>query len=112
MPVPRQYVLNVRKLAERLQIVRDALRNPLTIISGGGWRTSELNAALPGTALRSAHLVGRAADLRSPGIVIEDVFDLFLRLIETKKIPDGGLHLYPEVHNRFIHYDTRRPRRW
>lgn len=54
-------VKNLKKVAEALQTVRDAIGIPIHINSG--LRCPELNSALPGSAPNSKHLDGLAADI-------------------------------------------------
>jgi uncharacterized protein YcbK (DUF882 family) len=59
---PTGYIVNIAKLAEELQKIRDILRIPIVITSG--YRTKSFNASLPNSSPVSQHLYGKAADLR------------------------------------------------
>lgn len=59
-----EIVVNLKRLAERLESVRAIFNMPIIITSG--YRCPELNAAVGGAA-NSAHLTGRAADFIIPG---------------------------------------------
>lgn len=54
-------IANLKRLAERLELVRAVFNKPIIISSG--YRCPELNAAVGGAA-NSAHMYGRAADFR------------------------------------------------
>ncbi len=99
-PVPEHYGCNVCKLAGELQALRDNLGKPITVISG--YRTPEHNAAVGGSK-NSLHMTARAADIRAQGITPEAVHAAILRLIDSGRMQDGGLSLYPT----FVHYDIR-----
>ena len=104
--VPYEYVPHVTRLADILQIIRDATNSPLQITSG--YRTPEHNARV-GRASHSQHLTGKAADIVSQRYTPEELYETIERLIRQKKIPEGGLGLY----NSFVHYDNRgRKARW
>jgi uncharacterized protein YcbK (DUF882 family) len=100
-PVPRQYHANVRKLAENLQVLRDHLNQPVYV--NCGYRTPESNARYKRRAAKSQHLVAAAADIHVKGMSTADLYDTIKKLIDEKKMHDGGLMYYP----LFIHYDVR-----
>jgi uncharacterized protein YcbK (DUF882 family) len=81
-------------------------RAPYEIISG--YRSAQTNALLrarsDGVAANSLHLVGKAIDLRLPGVPLARLRDAALALRR------GGVGYYPA--SRFIHLDTGRVRRW
>ena len=60
-PTP-EIVDNLLRLAERLEEVRNLLGVPILVSSG--YRSSELNALIPGASASSAHVVGLARRLR------------------------------------------------
>jgi uncharacterized protein YcbK (DUF882 family) len=76
-----------------------------------GFRSEHTNDALrdrggagTGVARRSLHLVGKAVDLRLPGVSTRRLRDLALRLER------GGVGFYRDLD--FVHVDTGRPRTW
>lgn len=79
---------------------------PFHVISG--YRSPATNAMLRrtrgGQATRSLHLVGKAIDVRLPGVPLAALRDAghALRL--------GGVGYYPR--SDFVHFDTGRVRRW
>jgi uncharacterized protein YcbK (DUF882 family) len=90
-----------------LRTVLDATK-PFHIISG--FRSPESNAYLrgrspaSGVARQSQHMLGRAIDIRLPGVAIET---LRAAALTMKK---GGVGFYPE--SNFVHVDVGRVRRW
>ena len=98
--VPAEYLPNVISLAKNLQVLRDALKKPVTINSG--YRSPDYNKKIGG-ASKSQHLVAKAADIRVPGLLAIEVYNVILRLIEQGKMHNGGLGLY----DSFVHYDVR-----
>ena len=103
-PVPLIYMPNILKLMKVLDIIREEL-GPIIIVSG--YRTKKYNMSCGGAA-KSCHLYAKAADIRCENIHSKIVYNCILKLIEQKRIPDGGLGLY----DTFCHIDTGRPRRW
>lgn len=99
-PVPPAYFADVRILAEALQVIRDAIKEPLHINSA--YRTPSYNKKVGGEP-NSQHLVAKAADLTCKGRTPLQLHGLIQRLIKAKKIPEGGLGRYPG----FTHYDIR-----
>jgi uncharacterized protein YcbK (DUF882 family) len=98
--VPAEYLPNVISLAKNLQVLRDTLKKPVTINSG--YRSADYNKKVGG-ASKSQHLVAKAADIRVPGLLAIEVYNVILRLIEQGKMHNGGLGLY----DTFVHYDVR-----
>jgi uncharacterized protein YcbK (DUF882 family) len=98
--VPAEYLPNVITLAKNLQVLRDTLKKPVTINSG--YRSPDYNKKVGG-ASKSQHLVAKAADIRVPGLLAIEVYNVILRLIEQGKMHNGGLGLY----DTFVHYDVR-----
>ena len=98
--VPAEYLPNVITLAKNLQVLRDTLKKPVTINSG--YRSPDYNKKIGG-ASKSQHLVAKAADIRVPGLLAIEVYNVILRLIEQGKMHNGGLGLY----DTFVHYDVR-----
>jgi hypothetical protein len=60
-----------------LEPLRDAAGGPLKITSG--YRSPELNRALEGSASRSQHTEGKAADVQPSGISVLDLFQAAIR---------------------------------
>jgi uncharacterized protein YcbK (DUF882 family) len=98
--VPEHLCDNAQELLENLQILRDELNAPITIISG--WR-SKLHNDQVGGAKNSQHLYARAADVKVKGMHPVDVYNKILELIKTGKMKKGGVGLY----GSWVHYDTR-----
>jgi uncharacterized protein YcbK (DUF882 family) len=99
--VPAEYLPNVISLAKNLQVLRDALKKPVTINSG--YRSPAYNAKIAGAASKSQHLLAKAADIRVSGLLAIEVYNVILRLIEQGKMHNGGVGLY----DTFVHYDVR-----
>ena len=98
--VPFNLACNVIQLASALQIIRDTIKQPLYINSA--YRTPEHNKKVKG-AKNSYHLKAMAADLSSKTFTPFKLFTFIDELINNKKIPQGGLFIYPG----FVHYDIR-----
>lgn len=106
--VPERFRGNVQQVMENLEVLRAELGNsPITINSG--YRTCSYNCTLNGSATRSRHLCGQAADIRVSGYTPSDVHAAIERLISEGRMQEGGLGIY----NTFVHYDVRGTRaRW
>jgi len=105
MPPP-ECMDNVLKCARNLQVLRDHLGKPITIISG--YRTKAYNDKIGG-ADKSLHMTGHAADIRVAGMTPKEVLGAVLHLIETDKMHNGGVGVY----DSFVHVDVRSgPARW
>lgn len=52
---------NLTVLLEKMNVIRKAYGKPMTVSSG--WRPATINAATPGAAKTSKHIVGLAADI-------------------------------------------------
>ena len=98
--VPDELMDNVRELCVNLQILRDYIDKPITIISG--YRSPEYNTKIKG-AKRSQHMSARAADIIVPGMTSLEVRDIIIQLIKEGKMVKGGVGIYPT----FVHYDVR-----
>jgi len=106
-PVPEGLVPLVRTLAERLEVIREALGGQRICILSR-YRTPAWNKKVGG-AKNSYHVMGRAADITVEGISPKIVADTIERLIRDGKLPPSGLGRY----KGFTHYDTRaRNARW
>lgn len=102
------------RLAANLQVIRDALGAPVVVVSG--YRCPDCNRACGG-ARNSRHMVGDAADFRSPGWDVEDLARVVLALIREGRISEGGVGVYWRGRKTqlepFLHYDCRgTPARW
>jgi uncharacterized protein YcbK (DUF882 family) len=73
-----------------------------------GFRSAEYNAWLirhgHGVARRSLHLVGKALDVRFPGVALRTVRDT------ARALGFGGVGYYPA--SDFVHLDSGPPRSW
>jgi uncharacterized protein YcbK (DUF882 family) len=98
-PVPSELLKNVIELANNLQIIRDYIDLPITILSA--YRTENHNKKVGG-AKKSQHLQGKAADLLTE-LNSKKLYDIIEFLINEGKIKEGGLGLY----ENFVHYDIR-----
>jgi uncharacterized protein YcbK (DUF882 family) len=105
-PVPSELMHNAKELLENLQVFRDYVDKPVTIISG--YRTKTHNKAVGGK-VASKHLFAQAADIQVIGMTPAEVFATIDKLINEKLMKQGGLEQYPT----FVHYDVRgRKARW
>ena len=98
--VPDEFMDNVRELCVNLQILRDHIDKPITIISG--YRSPEYNTKIKG-AKRSQHMSAKAADIIVPGMTSLEVRDIIIQLIKEGKMVKGGVGIY----STFVHYDIR-----
>jgi len=83
-----------------------ATEGPFHVISG--YRSPRTNASLrrqgDGVAENSLHLLGKAIDVRVPGVKLMDLYRAALSL------RGGGVGIYPE--SDFVHVDVGRVRTW
>ena len=109
--VPAYLYSNLKTLAERLQLIRDAINLPITISSG--YRSPELNK-LVGGAATSQHQLGLAADIVCSGLsaqalyeVIVDLGISFDQLIIEKAGGKEWVHIsvQPAERNEKMRYD-------
>jgi uncharacterized protein YcbK (DUF882 family) len=104
--VPASLMPNLEELVKNLQVLRDELGEPLTILSG--YRSPEHNRRVGGKP-NSLHLRAMAADLTCKSKTPRQLHGIIERLIAKKKMKQGGLGLYAG----FVHYDVRgRKARW
>jgi len=99
-PVPDELLENVELLAKNLQVLRDELGESLTVLSG--YRTKDWNDKVGGKS-KSYHMKAMAADLTCKSKTPKQLHRIIEKLIEGKKMKQGGLGLYPG----FVHYDVR-----
>ena len=99
------------KLLDLLNALDGALqtRDPYHVISG--YRSPQTNAMLrtrggahAGVASRSLHMVGKAIDIRVPGVPLKE---LHRAAVSLKR---GGVGIYPT--SNFVHVDVGRVRYW
>ena len=76
--------------------------SPIHILSG--YRTAATNNRLENASRRSQHLVGKAVDIRVPGVSTEYLGKLF------KWLSLGGVGVYGNTN--FVHLDTGKVREW
>tara|TARA_R110000824_G_scaffold113687_4_gene263588 strand:+ start:2508 stop:2915 length:408 start_codon:yes stop_codon:yes gene_type:complete len=98
--VPDDLMDNLRDLVENLQIIRDAIGEPVRVISG--YRSPKYNKKIDG-AKRSQHMKAKAADIVIRGMKPIEVHSAIIKLIKEGKIKKGGVGLY----KYFVHYDVR-----
>ena len=91
------------KLLEQLQIIRDTIDKPISILSG--YRDEALNIKVKG-ATNSYHTRAMASDIRATDIPPKQLYETIEKLIKEKKITEGGLGLYTRP-NGWVHYDIR-----
>lgn len=103
---PCEAQVNLKELALNLQALRDELGLPIVINSG--YRSPAHNKRVGG-AKSSQHLLGKAADIRVPGVEAREVYAKIEQLIKKGNMKNGGLGKYAN----FTHYDVRdTPARW
>ncbi|MEM4204692.1 MAG: D-Ala-D-Ala carboxypeptidase family metallohydrolase [Candidatus Methanomethylicaceae archaeon] len=98
---------NIRKVATMLEVLRGYIASPIIVVSG--FRCPACNRACNG-ARKSQHLVGKAADVFSPGVSIEELAAALETLISHSEISPGGIGLYKRGRHEqrpFVHYDIR-----
>jgi len=106
--MPSDIFLNMIKLANQLQILRDYTGRAITVNSG--YRSPKHNAKIGGS-LSSQHLLGKAADITIEGLKPAEVYRLIDELIGMGLMLQGGLGLYEK--KGFVHYDIRKTKaRW
>ena len=98
--MPNDVFLNVKELANNLQIIRNCINSPMHINSG--YRSPAHNKAIGGVS-NSQHLLGKASDITSRDYSPVQLYSIIEGLIEQGKISEGGLGIY----NGFVHYDIR-----
>jgi uncharacterized protein YcbK (DUF882 family) len=99
-PIPNRVLPNIIELAKNLQVLRDAVGKSITITSG--YRSPEHNAKIKG-AKNSQHITGMAADIKVTGMTPKEVALVIEGLIESGKMNQGGIGIYPS----WVHYDIR-----
>lgn len=103
---PEDLFDNLERLCLQLEVLREELGKPITVISG--YRSPEFNARING-ARNSQHMQATASDIKVKGVTPRKVHSTILKLIKEGRIEEGGLGLY----ETFVHYDVRGKRaRW
>ena len=98
--IPNSALLNIVELARNLEVLRTAINKPIVINSG--YRSPKYNAKIGGVK-NSQHLKGTAADIKVSGMTPKEVALVIEGLIESGKMKEGGIGVYPT----FMHYDIR-----
>lgn len=98
--IPEKYHKNLRMLAENLQVLRNYLGEPVSIISG--YRTPAYNKKIGGVAY-SKHLSASAADITVKSKTPQQLAGIIEMLIKDGHMRQGGIGVYPG----FVHYDIR-----
>ena len=75
-------VENLQELAETLQVIRDAIKAPITISSG--YRCAELNKAVGGSKT-SSHMQGLAADIHAKGYTPKQLAEFIVNSLFLKR---------------------------
>lgn len=104
--MPADVLVNIKKLAKNLQVIRDYFNLPIKINSA--YRSPAHNAKVGGVK-NSQHVKGQAADIVIQGKTPREIAEQLEKLIFEKKISQGGIGIYPT----FVHYDIRgKKTRW
>jgi uncharacterized protein YcbK (DUF882 family) len=98
--IPNNVLSNITELAKNLQVLRDALNKSISITSG--YRSPKYNAKIGGVK-NSQHVKGTASDIQIKGMTPKEVALVIEGLIESGKMKQGGIGVYPN----FTHYDCR-----
>lgn len=98
--MPLDVFVNIQKLANQLQVLRDYLGKQISINSA--YRSPSHNKSVGG-AKNSQHLYGKASDITVKEMTPKQVYDAIEILISNGAMLQGGLGLY----NTFVHYDFR-----
>lgn len=104
--MPKEVLLNIQKLANQLQALRDSLGVSITVNSA--YRSPSYNKKIGGVS-NSQHVLGKAADITAKGYTPAQVNARIEQLINSGDMLQGGLGSY----STFTHYDIRKTRaRW
>lgn len=98
--IPNNVLDNIAELARNLQVLRDSLNKSIVITSG--YRSPKYNTKIRGVK-NSQHIKGTASDIKIKGMTPKEVALVIEGLIESGKMKEGGIGIYPE----FTHYDIR-----
>ena len=104
--MPKEVLINIQKLANQLQILRNKVGVSVKINSA--YRCIKHNKSIGGVS-NSQHVLGKASDVVINGFKASKTFDLISDLINDGDMLQGGLGAY----NSFTHYDIRKTKaRW
>lgn len=104
--MPADVHLNITKLANQLQVLRNHIDKPITVTNA--YRCESHNRAVGGVK-NSMHLFGKAADLQVKGMHPYTLNEAIDDLVNKGDMLQGGLGIY----NTFCHYDIRKTKaRW
>jgi uncharacterized protein YcbK (DUF882 family) len=104
--MPKEVLINIQKLANQLQILRNKVGVSVKINSA--YRCIKHNKSIGGVS-NSQHVLGKASDVVISGFKASKTFDLISELINKGDMLQGGLGAY----NSFTHYDIRKTKaRW
>jgi len=104
--MPNDVFINIQKLANQLQYVRDYLDLPINLTNA--YRCPTHNKAVGGVK-NSQHVLGKAADIKIEGLTPQEVAVILDRLTTDGEILQGGIGIY----STFTHYDIRgKKARW
>ena len=98
--MPNDVFINIQKLANQLQYLREFLDVPIKLTNG--YRCPAHNRAVGGVK-NSQHVLGKAADIKIEGLTPQEVAVIFDRLTTDGEILQGGIGIY----STFTHYDIR-----
>jgi uncharacterized protein YcbK (DUF882 family) len=99
--VPEKYITNVQEVANNLQVLRDHIKESVSI-TGSGYRTASHNKKVGG-AKNSQHLTASAADINAKNYTPKKLAAVIEKLIAEGKMKQGGIGVY----KGFVHYDIR-----
>jgi uncharacterized protein YcbK (DUF882 family) len=97
---PEDVKVNIQKLANNLQVLRDHFGSAITINSG--YRSPAHNERIGGVK-NSYHVKGMAADIVIKGVSPYALAKQIEMLIDGGKMTQGGIGIY----DTFTHYDIR-----
>ena len=104
--MPTNVFVNIQKLANQLQYVREFLDLPINLTNA--YRCPTHNKAVGGVK-NSQHVLGKAADIKIKGLTPQEVAVILDRLTTDGEILQGGIGIY----STFTHYDIRgKKARW
>ena len=98
--IPNNVLSNIIELAKNLQVLRDTINKTISITSG--YRSPKYNAKIGGVK-NSQHVKGTASDIQIKEMTPKEVSLVIDELIESGKMKQGGIGVYPN----FTHYDIR-----
>ena len=107
--MPQEVYVNVVKVANQLQYLREQIGQPIRINSA--YRSPEHNEKIGGAhkiingkrVETSQHVFGKAADIAVKGMPTEILYQHIEDAISNGEMLQGGLGLY----DTFVHYDIR-----